>query len=62
MGFLRGYNEILKMNVLKNVIANTNTICQNLMTLSGAGVLTATILLTVLSAETIFKQWKAETI
>lgn len=50
------------MNVLKNVIANTNTICQNLMTLSGAGVLTATILLTVLSAETIFKQWKAETI
>lgn len=36
-------------------IANTNPICQNLMTLSGAGVLTATILLTVLSDPSLFK-------
>lgn len=36
-------------------VANTNPICQNLMTLSGAGVLTATILLTVLSDPSLFK-------
>lgn len=36
-------------------IANTNVICENLMTIPGVGILSATILFTVLSDPTIFK-------
>lgn len=56
------YEELIEINkrIAKydrrlEAIANTNDICQNLLTIPGVGVLTATILVTVLSDPTIFE-------
>lgn len=46
---------IEKCNRKLEAIANTNPICEKLMTTPGVGVLTATILLTVLSDPSLFK-------
>ena len=47
--------RIAKYDRRLEAIANTNDICQNLLTIPGVGVLTATILFTVLSDPTIFE-------
>ena len=47
--------RIEKCNRKLEAIANTNVICQNLLTIPGVGILTATILFTVLSDPTAFK-------
>lgn len=47
--------RIEKCNRKLEAIANTNVICQNLMTIPGVGILGATILFTVLSDPTIFE-------
>lgn len=47
--------RIQKCNIKIEAIANSNELCQKLMTAPGVGVLTATILLTVLSDPSLFK-------
>lgn len=48
-------NRIEKCNIKLEAIANTHPVCQKLLTVPGVGVLTATILLTVLSDPLLFK-------